>query len=488
MPAAVALCAVWTLVLLAVPAGAAGTVAAHLLFLDTAGFGALFAVALLFFERTEGTRQALTVTPLRVGEGVAARLLVLTALALFIAVPMTAVSVRDRFADLPQVLPPTLGGVALTSALLLTSCLAAGARTRDLSGFLLTVPFVVAPLILVPLVHVTGILEHPLMYAVPTTVGADLIRMGTAPESLDADPVTLSAGTAYASAWVAVGTVAALRAVGNGSLPARVRPETAKGALAPAVRVTGRGRLPAIARFARTDLLGAGRDPLLLLLLCAPVPLALLIRLALPGASDFLLTAHGFDLAPHTPALLATLVLLHVPMMFGVVGGLRAVEDADENVLLVLRASPVSVPAYLGYRMVLVAVLSLTGLAAALPLSGLTDGGPSAGVVVALVLAALQAPLLLAGMTAFASNKVEALVAVKGVGALMALTPVAAWLLPGSWKFLLLPLPPSWPVLALPGYDAGPLGPWPCLAGGVLVTAVALAVLLRRTLRRIDGT
>ncbi|WP_247612825.1 hypothetical protein [Nocardiopsis dassonvillei] len=242
-----------------------------------------------------------------------------------------------------------------------------------------------------------------------------------------------------------------------------------------------------IVRFARVDLFGTGRDPLLPLMLGAPVLLALVIRFAFPAASEFVLGSYGFDLAPHTPVVLAALVLLHVPMMFGVVGGLRAVEDSDENVLLVLRASPVSVPAYLGYRTVLVTVLSLAGLAAALPLSGLMISGWTAPVAVALVLAALQAPLLTASMTALSANKVEALVVVKGIGALLALTPVAAWVLPAPWNLLLLPLPPSWPALALPGYDAGPLGPWLCLAGGVLVSAAALALLLRRTVRRIEG-
>ncbi|MFE1468360.1 fluoroquinolone export ABC transporter permease subunit [Nocardiopsis dassonvillei] len=487
VPVAAALGAVWTLVLLAVPAEAAGTVASYLLFLDTAGFGALFAAALLLFERTEGTRSALTVTPLRAGEGVAARLAVLTALTLLIAVPMLAAALRGRFADLAQALPPVLGGVALTCLLLLTVCLAVGARSRDLSGFLLAAPLTVAPLVLVPLVHVSGILEHPLLYAVPTTAGADLIRLGAAPGSPDAAPAALVAGTVYAVAWAATGVVAASRAVGRGAAPAPRRHANGRGAGGPARPVSGRGGLPVIVRFARVDLFGTGRDPLLLLMLGAPVLLALVIRFAFPAASEFVLGSYGFDLAPHTPVVLAALVLLHVPMMFGVVGGLRAVEDSDENVLLVLRASPVSVPAYLGYRTVLVTVLSLAGLAAALPLSGLMTSGWTAPVAVALVLAALQAPLLTASMTALSANKVEALVVVKGIGALLALTPVAAWVLPAPWNLLLLPLPPSWPALALPGYDAGPLGPWLCLAGGVLVSAAALALLLRRTVRRIEG-
>ncbi|MBB6121330.1 hypothetical protein [Nocardiopsis algeriensis] len=63
-------------------------------------------------------------------------------------------------------------------------------------------------------------------------------------------------------------------------------------------------------------------------------------------------------------------------------------------------------------------------------------------------------------MTAPAASKVEALLVVKGIGAVMA--------------------------LALPGYTSGPLGTWALMSGGLLVTAVAVAALLRRTAGRID--
>lgn len=484
----VALGLLWTVLLLAAPVESAGTVAVHLLFLDTAVFGALFAAALLLFERSEGTRQALAVSPMRSLEAVFARLTVLTALALLMAVPMVAAATRDRIGDLPHTLPPVLAGVALTSLLLLALCLAAGARARDFSGVLLLAPLIAAPLIIVPLVHMSGILEHPLLYLVPSTVGADLIRSGADPASVDSGALTLGLGTVYALAWAVAVVVMAHRALERGPVPAPPPYRNTGRRAAPAGgRGTGRGRLPVVVTFARVDLFGAGRDPLLLLLLCAPVLLALVIRFLRPLASDLLLSSYGFLLEPHIPVVLATLVLLHVPMMFGTAGGLRAIEDVDDNVLLVLRVSPLSLPAYLLYRMVLVAVLSFLGLVVALPLSGLMAGGWSAAPFAAVLVAALQAPMLLTGMTALAANKVEAMVVVKGIGALMALSPVAAWLLPSPWNLLLLPLPPAWPVLALPGYDAGPLETWVLLLGGLVATAAATAVCLRRTVHRIGG-
>ncbi|WP_236574772.1 hypothetical protein [Nocardiopsis sp. FR26] len=449
---AAALGGVWTVVLLAVPAGAARVAAPYLLFLDTAGFGALFVVALLLFERTEGARQALAATPLRGAEAVAVKAAVLTALAVLAAVPMVVAAVRGRIPEVPWALAAALPGVALTSLVLLTACLVVGARARDLSGFLLAVPLAAVPLITVPLLYVSGVAAHPLAYLVPTTVGAELVRWGVG-GGPGPGPAVLVAGAVYCALWVGGGIAAAGRRAERGGRAGSGRRSRARRG------VGGRGGLPAVVRFVRVDLRGVGRGQSLVVMLLAPVLLAVLLRLAFPPVAEFLRAAYGFEPEPHAPVLLAALVLLHVPLMFGVVGGLRAVEDRDEGVLLVLRVSPLSLRSYAAYRLAAVTAASAVGLAVALPLSGLMVSGWSWSVVPALVLAAPQAAVLLAAMTAWAANKVEALVVMKAVGAVMTLVPVALWALPGPWGLLLLVLPPAWPVLVLPGYDAGPLGP-----------------------------
>ncbi|WP_306371292.1 hypothetical protein [Nocardiopsis sp. CC223A] len=476
---AAALGAVWTLALVALPADSADEVAAHLLFLDTAGFGALFGAFLLLFERVEGSRWVLEASPLRPAEGAAARLTALTALALLIALPMAVAALRDRPGDLVPALPPVLGGVALTSVLLTAACLAAGARSPDLPRFLLVLPLVAAPLIVVPLVHVTGVFAHPLLYAVPTTAGAELIRSGLI-GGADAPP---AAAVVYALGWAVLGPF--LVRPGAEAPPGRVRPGRARPRSA--ARAVGRGRTPAIVRFARADLFGTGRDPLLLLMLCAPALLALALRLLFAPVSGVVLDAFGFDLRPHAPALVAALVLLHVPMMFGLVQGLRAAEELDGGVLLVLRASPVSVPAYLAYRMTLAALASLAGLAVALPLSGPSLGGGGPLPVAAVLLASLQAPLLVALTAAFAKNTVEALVVAKAVGAVLVLCPVLAWAAPFPWNLATAVLPPAWAALALPGYDAGPLNPWWCLLAGAAWTAAVGWPLVRRARSRLEN-
>ncbi|RKS09362.1 fluoroquinolone transport system permease protein [Nocardiopsis sp. Huas11] len=488
VPVAAGLAVLWTAVLLLLPAGTARIVAPYLLFTDTAGFGALFVVVLLMFERTERARDALAATPLRTGEAVAVRVLVLTALSVCVAAPMVLAAGRDDPAGLPAALLAGLAGVALISLFLLSLCLAVSARARTLQDFLVVLPAVAVPLIVAPVVHMAGFLEHPLMYAVPTTVGADLIRWGLAPESVAQSPAVLGLGAGYASLCVVAALVWARHAVDAGAVAPPAAPARARRASGsprgPAA--VGRGAAPAVLRFARTDLFGTGRDPMLLIVFLAPLLLAVGARFGFAGVTDYVRGAYGTDLTTVAPMVLA-LFLLHLPLMFGAVGAMRAIEDVDERVLMVLRVSPLTFGAYLAYRTGVVAVLSFAGLLVALPVSGLMPGGWSPGTVVAVVLGTAQAPLLLVAVTAFASNKVESLVAVKAAGAAMVVVPVLAWVVPAPWNLLLLALPPAWPALAVPGYTAGPLGAPALLVGGLLVAAVATALLVRRTARRIDG-
>ncbi|KIH97454.1 hypothetical protein LP52_19150 [Streptomonospora alba] len=511
VPAAAAVLAVlWTAVLLAVPAASAPTVAAHLLIVDTAGFGVLFAVVLVLFERAEGGRAILAAAPLRSAEYVGAKLGVLTCLAAAIAVPMTLAAARGR-PGAGSALPPVLLGVVLLSLLLVGGVLAACGRSAG-PGVLFTRLPLVAPLVAAPLVHVSGALDHPLLYLVPTTGGADLIRAGLLPEAAPgAGP--LAVAVLYLLVWIAGAAVLAGRAAGPETAAAvpppgdrsSLRPELGEGrttgtararADAPAAgRVpggTGASAVPrrggAVGGLARVDLRGLLRDPMLVALLLGPVLLALALRWGYPPVSGFLSDRYGLDTAPLAPVLLAALVVLHVPMMIGAIAALRTVEDADDGTQLLYRVSPLGLPRYLAYRLAVASIAAAGGLAAAVPLSGLAAGVPAErapALVAAVALAALQAPLFVLAATAFAPSKIETLVLVKVAGAVFTLTPVAVWWLPGRAAWALAPLPLFWPTAVLPGFGTVP---WPAgLAAGTVVAALSGAWLVRRTVRRLEG-
>ncbi|WP_017609930.1 fluoroquinolone export ABC transporter permease subunit [Nocardiopsis xinjiangensis] len=496
---ATVLAVLWTGMLWSLPASGAHTLVPYLLFLDTAGFGALFAVALLMFERVEGTAAAREVTPVSPGEATLARVGMLTLPVVAMAVPMIVVTVPDG--RVWGALGHATAGVALTSVLLVAACSGLGARTRTFQGALLATAPATVPLVAVPALHLAGVVQSPLLWAVPTTTGAELISRGLtgqagAPEGLGG-PIALlyAAGCAVAFCWWA----ARNSTTGLAAVPHRTGPESAGAAPVEADRGPQRGaalrsararaRRPAapgrrahpVVGLARYEFVGVQRDPLLLTVALAPLPLALVLRWTWPVLVEYLRSTYGFDPAAHTPAVFGALVLLHIPVMIGAVVALRVSEDIDDRTLLVLRVSPLSLTAYFGFRTGTAALLTLGGLAIAVPLSGLAPV-MSPGLVTAVVLAALFAPLVVLATAAFAGNKVEALVVVKGAAAVSVLVPVLVWVLPSLWWSPLLVLPPTWSLLALPGYPADTVASLVILLGG-LAAAVAAAVLLARRIR-----
>lgn len=498
---AAVLAVLWTGLSAALPASTAGAVTPYLLFLDTAGFGALFAVALLMFERVEGTSVARAVTPVGPGTATLARVSVLSLTAVAIAVPVVmVVSTGDRFWS---ALGLTTAGVLLTSVLLLGMCLGLGARTRTLQGALLAIAPALAPLIIVPVLYLTEIVRSPLLWAVPTTMGAELIDRGTTGRVDTAEGLGTVIALVYAvgCAMVVCRWAAMAPTDHTGRAPQRRGPVSkatrepktdrvrAQGATgrrghmrAGSASPSGRKRHPLLG-LVRWELVGARRDPLLTIIVLALVPLFLALRWAHPVLVEYLWSAHRFDLLPHTPAVFGAL-LLHIPLMVGAAVALRVVEDIDDRILLLLRVSPLSPTAYFGFWSGTAALLTLVGLLVSVPLSGLAPTW-SFGLVTAVALATLVAPLVVLTTAALASNKVEGLVVLKGVAAVSILVPSLVWTLPALWYAPLLVLPPTWAFLALTRSPTEAVSATSILFGGLMTTAIVAFLLLRRIRSRL---
>jgi fluoroquinolone transport system permease protein len=89
-------------------------------------------------------------------------------------------------------------GVALLAVLFLVLNFALVIRHWSLTGFLTVAPLALAPLIATPLVHLTGIADHPFLYVVPTTGAADVLRSGLDPAALSYLVLAIAA-----AAWLA---------------------------------------------------------------------------------------------------------------------------------------------------------------------------------------------------------------------------------------------------------------------------------------------
>ncbi|WP_233870783.1 hypothetical protein [Streptomyces sp. ST2-7A] len=473
---AAGLAALWTLLLLVPSPTTARALGPHLIFLDTAGFGALFAVALVLVERAERTDAVRRVSPLRPAEAALCRILPLTLLTCAMATPIALAAARP--ADAAGALRVALTApvaVAPVAVLLLACCLAAGTRARTLPGVVTGALPLLAPLLVVPVAHLLGVLDHPIAHAVPTTAGARLIEASVTglPPAGGALPALL-----WAWLWAAIAVGVAARALG-GPPPASSRfPRHRPGAARPAAgRRAGRGTGGRIT--ALLGLAGPFRDPLPWLLIPAPLLTALALRPLWPAAVDLFADRYAIDLAPHAPTVFAALILLHVPILIGTVIALRWVEDAEEGLPRLVRVAPVPAPLPLLLWLAVAWGLSLLVQAVAIPLSGLAPtAGPES--LVAALLAASLAPLVVAVVAATAGNRVEALVATKTAGALSVGVPVAAALLPAPAGAALALLPPAWPLLVLAGEtgNAGGATAFPALADLVERVPLSAAIVV----------
>lgn len=469
---AAALAAAWTALLLLLPAGTAQVVGPFVLIVDTATFGTFFIAALFLYERGEGALASLCTSPLRFGEYLGVRLTTLTTLSLAAAIPIAFAAGRSA-----TLLWPVLLGVACTGLLVLSSSFVLVLPYRSLTGFLTTAPLLIMPLLAAPLALLVG-LSHPLGYLIPTTGAAELIRSGV-------DGVPLPWWRTVAIVGYLLGWVGVSVALGRWRFTRQLtRPRAARADHPPASRgLAAHGGW--IRTFARVDLRSVRMERLLLLVAAAPVGLALAIRFGYGPASGYLRQRFGVDLSPYTGVVLDLLVIVHVPIIMGMIGSLLVLDDIDERRLLLFRVTPVTLERYLSYRIVSVGLLALAGLLIAIPLSGL-DTAPLLALLPAAVLAAALAPLMMLGVAAFAANKVQGIAALKVLGGLVMGLAALPWWLPGPARWALLVLPPDAVTYAQRSAETGD---WPgvvlALCVGLAATVAVGAALTVRTIRRL---
>lgn len=482
--ALLALC--WSTVLLVLPPPTARSVAAWVLVLETAVAGTTLVGALMIVERERGMRAAFTASPARPAELVTARAGFLTGVVLAGSVPV-ALAGRPVGAGGFAL---ALIGVGLTALLTTLVAVAVAAGRRSVLTFMVALPLALLPLVLAALVRGAGV-GHPLLYVVPTAGAMDLVLAGYGGP----------AAPAWAAGWLLVACVMAaglachrLRGQAGAAViahpaaastpPAAVPPAASA---APPAGILGR-RLRAsacrpVGSLLRTDLATVRRDPLLVLIGVSPLLLALALRSGYPTARDWLVAAHGLDLDPYRPLLLAVAVTLHIPVVFGIIGALLVLDEVDSGAVAALRVSPLTASGHLGYRAALVTGATALGLAVALPLSGLAPPGDLLALAPGTVVAVLTAPLVTAGTLALAANKVEGVGVAKLLGVPLYL-PVVSWWVGGPAGWLLAPLPTWW---LLRSQWAAPVAAPAAgyAAGGLAVTVAALILVGGRAVARL---
>lgn len=230
--------------------------------------------------------------------------------------------------------------------------------------------------------------------------------------------------------------------------------------------------------FAINDLKNIRRESLLLYILLVPWLIVALLRWGLPPLAEILLISFQFNLEPYYPLILSIFIILQVPLLFGVVFGFLILDEKDDRILTILQVTPVTLEGYIRYRILTVVVFSIIYVLLVLGMTGLITLSLWVKVLPITLVSGLFAVFSMFLLLAFASNKVEGLAIMKGMGIMM-LGPMAAYFIDSKWELLLGILPSYWPAKAFwlisEGQDA-----WFYIAIGFVYTLIWILLLYNR--------
>ncbi|KZS75754.1 fluoroquinolone transporter permease [Mycobacterium kansasii] len=235
----------------------------------------------------------------------------------------------------------------------------------------------------------------------------------------------------------------------------------------------------ALVAFGRNDLRGTYRDPLLVMIVVAPVIWTSAVALLTPRVTAMLANRNGFDLVPYYPLILTGFLLLTSIIIVGGLAAFLVLDELDAGTLTVLRVTPVPLWAFLAYRAATVMVLTTGYVIVTLSFSGILEPGLVPSLVPIGLLSGLSAVVTLLLILTLAHNKIQGLAAVRGLGMLIAGLPCLPWFVDSYWNIAFGVLPPYWAAKAFwVACDHGIW--WPYLIAGAGYNVVIAWVLFRR--------
>jgi len=185
------------------------------------------------------------------------------------------------------------------------------------------------------------------------------------------------------------------------------------------------------------------RDPFLLFMVVMPVIFALALRHLLPLLRERFIA--NFDLATYYPLIIGLFVV--TPALYiAAVLSLQLIEEREENILSAVAATPFSLNRYFGVRLVGYTVLAAALMMTVQLLIGMTPLSPARIAWLAITLS-LQVPILALGISIYADNQVEGMVALK-TSSLLVLPALAMFFVEDAWHLLGGILPAYWPIMA----------------------------------------
>lgn len=239
----------------------------------------------------------------------------------------------------------------------------------------------------------------------------------------------------------------------------------------------------ALGAFGRNDIRGTYRDPLLVMVVVAPIIWTTGVAVLTPRFTGRLAHRNGFDLVPYYPLILTAFLLLTSIIIAGALAAFLVLDEVDAGTLVALRVTPVPMSVVFGYRAATVMVVTTVYVIATMSFSGILHPGLVGALIPIGLLAGLSAVVTLLLIVAMASNKIQGLAAVRGLGMLIAGLPCLPWFIDSGWSLAFGLLPPYWAAKAF--WVASDHGTWwPYLLGGVAYNLAIAWPLFRRFLAK----
>jgi fluoroquinolone transport system permease protein len=235
----------------------------------------------------------------------------------------------------------------------------------------------------------------------------------------------------------------------------------------------------AVGTFGRNDIRGTYRDPLLVMIVIAPVIWATGVALLTPMFTEMLAQRYDFDLVPYYPLVLTAFLLLTSIIIPGGLGAMLVLDELDAGTMSALRVTPVPLSTFFAYRAVTVMVVTAIYVVATMSFSGILEPGLVPALIPIGLLAGMSAVVTLLLIVAVASNKIQGIAMIRALGMLIAGLPCLPWFIDSAWNLAFGVLPPYWAAKAF--WVASDHGTWwPYLLVGVIYNVAVAWPLYRR--------
>lgn len=239
----------------------------------------------------------------------------------------------------------------------------------------------------------------------------------------------------------------------------------------------------ALTAFGRNDIRGTYRDPLLVMLVLAPVIWTSGVAILTPLVTEMLSRRYEFDLVQYYPLVLTAFLLLTSIIIAGGLGAFLVLDEVDAGTMAALRVTPVPMSTFFGYRAGTVMVVTTVYVIATLSFSGILEPGLIPALIPIGMVAGLSAVVTLLLILAMAGNKIQGIAMLRALGMLIAGLPCLPWFIDSPWNLAFGVLPPYWAAKAFWVASAHGIW-WPYLVGGVLFNVAVAWLLFRRFLAK----